>query len=100
VVIPEDGSTVGPYVSIINKWAPHPNAARLMRNFILSPEGQRLYAEGYATPILPSVELPPEIQARRPPPEAYAAVRPIENWPAAVASSQLIADRWAIDVLG
>jgi putative spermidine/putrescine transport system substrate-binding protein len=104
VVIPEDGSTVGPYVSIINKWAPHPNAARLMRNFILSPEGQQIYAKGYAkgyaTPILPSVELPEEIRAKRPPPEAYAAVRPIENWPAAVASSQLIADRWAIDVLG
>jgi putative spermidine/putrescine transport system substrate-binding protein len=100
VVIPEDGSTVGPYVSIINKWAPHPNAARLMRNFILSPEGQTIYARGYATPILPSVEIPPDIQERRPPPEAYAAVRPIENWPAAVVSSQAIAERWSTDVLG
>jgi putative spermidine/putrescine transport system substrate-binding protein len=87
-------------VSIINKWAPHPNAARLMRNFILSPEGQAIYARGYATSILPSVEIPSEIQAKRPPPEAYAAVRPIEDWPAAVAASQQIADRWSSDVLG
>jgi putative spermidine/putrescine transport system substrate-binding protein len=100
VVIPEDGSTVGPYVSIINKWAPHPHAARLMRNFVLSPEGQLIYARGYATPILPGIELPADLQAKRPPPEAYAAVRPIEDWPAAVASSQQIAERWTTDVLG
>jgi putative spermidine/putrescine transport system substrate-binding protein len=100
VVIPEDSTTVGPYVSIINKWAPNPFAARLMRNFILSPEGQVIYAKGYATPILPSVEIPADIQAKLPPKEAYAAVRPIENWPAAVASFQLIADSWGNDVLG
>ena len=100
VLIPEDGTTVGPYVSIINKWAPHPNAARLMRNFILSPEGQVLYAKGYATPILPSVEIPEEIQAKRPPAEAYAVATPIEDWPAAVAAFQMIADSWGNEVLG
>lgn len=100
VIIPSDGTTVGPYVSIINKWAPHPNAARLMRNFILSPEGQVLYAKGYATPILPSVEIPEEIQAKRPPAEAYAVATPIEDWPAAVAAFQYIADNWGNDVLG
>jgi putative spermidine/putrescine transport system substrate-binding protein len=100
VVIPEDGSTVGPYVSIVNKWAPNPYAARLMRNFILSPEGQLIYAKGYATPILASVEIPADLQAKRPSPEAYASVKPIENWPAAVASFQQIADSWGNDVLG
>ena len=88
MVIPEDGTTVGPYVSIINKWAPHPQCCRLMRNFILSPEGQLIYAKGYATPILPSVEIPEEIAAKRPPAEAYAVAKPIEDWPAAVASFQ------------
>lgn len=100
IVIPEDGSTVGPYVSILNKWAPHPQAARLMRNFILSPEGQLIYAKGYATPILASVEIPAEIQAKRPPKEAYDVVRPIQNWPLAVASFQRIADNWGNAVLG
>ena len=100
VVIPEDGGTLGPYVVGINKWVPHPHAARLMRNFVLSPEGQVIYARGYATPILPNIELPADLQAKRPPPEAYAAVRPIENWAAAVVSSQQIAERWSVDVLG
>jgi putative spermidine/putrescine transport system substrate-binding protein len=100
IVIPEDGSTVGPYVSIINKWAPNPYAARLMRNFILSPEGQVIYAKGYATPILPSVEIPADVQAKMLPKEAYASVKPIKNWPAAVASFQQIADSWGNEVLG
>ena len=100
VVIPEDGSTVGPYVAAINTWAPHPNVARLLRNFLLSAEGQLIFAQGYATPILPDIKLPADLQARRPPPEAYAAVRPIEDWPAAVVSSQQIAERWNSDVLG
>ncbi|MCC6790574.1 MAG: ABC transporter substrate-binding protein [Thermomicrobiales bacterium] len=100
IVIPEDGTTVGPYVSIINKWAPHPHAARLMRNFILSPEGQVIYAKGYATPILPGVELPAEIVAKRPPVEAYSSSKPIQNWSQAVASFQTIADTWGNDVLG
>jgi putative spermidine/putrescine transport system substrate-binding protein len=100
VVIPEDGSTVGPYVSIINKWAPNPFNARLMRNFILSPEGQLLYAKGYATPILASVEIPEDLLAKRPSAEEYKSVKPIENWPAAVASFQQIADSWGNDVLG
>lgn len=100
VLIPEDGSTVGPYVSIVNKWAPHPYAARLMRNYILSPEGQVIYAKGYATPILPSVEIPADIQAKRPPAESYAVVKPINDWAQAVASFQKIADAWGNEVLG
>ncbi|MEA2522877.1 MAG: putative spermidine/putrescine transport system substrate-binding protein [Thermomicrobiales bacterium] len=100
VVIPEDGSTVGPYVSIINQWAPHPYAARLMRNYILSPEGQLIYAKGYASPILPSVEIPADLQAKRPPQEAYASVKPIKDWAQAVASFQKIADTWGNEVLG
>ena len=66
IVVPEDASIAGPYASIINKFAPHPYAARLLRNYILSPEGQALYAEGYATPILPDVEIPEEVAAKRP----------------------------------
>jgi putative spermidine/putrescine transport system substrate-binding protein len=100
VLIPEDGSTVGPYVSILNKWAPHPYAGRLMRNYILSPEGQVIYAKGYATPILPSVEIPADIQAKRPPAEQYASVKPISDWGQAVVAFQKIADTWGNEVLG
>lgn len=100
VVVPEDGGTVGPYVSIINKWAPHPYNARLMRNFILSEEGQLIYAKGYATPILSGIELPAELAAKRPSAEAYASATPISDWSAAVGSFQKIADNWGNEVLG
>jgi putative spermidine/putrescine transport system substrate-binding protein len=100
VVVPEDASIAGPYASIINRYAPHPYAARLMRNFILSPEGQVIYAKGYATPILPDVEIPAEIQAKRPPAEAFASVRTIEDWNQGFVAFQQIADEWGPYVLG
>ena len=100
IVVPEDASIAGPYASIINKWAPHPNAARLMRNFILSPEGQALYAEGYATPILPDIEIPEEVAAKRPPAEAFESVRTIKDWNQGFIAFQQIADEWGPYVLG
>lgn len=37
------------------KDAPHPNAARLLLEFLLSPEGQRVFAQNEYLPALPSV---------------------------------------------
>jgi putative spermidine/putrescine transport system substrate-binding protein len=100
IVVPEDASIAGPYASIINKYAPHPYAARLMRNYILSPEGQALYAEGYATPILPDIEIPAEVAAKRPSAEEYASVRTINDWNQGFVAFQQIADQWGPFVLG
>jgi putative spermidine/putrescine transport system substrate-binding protein len=100
VVVPEDASIAGPYASIVNKYAAHPYAARLMRNYILSPEGQVLYAKGYATPILPDIEIPADVQAKRPPAEAFASVRAIEDWNLGFVAFQKIADSWGPFVLG
>ncbi len=100
IVVPSDATIAGPYASIINKYAPHPNAARLMRNYILSPEGQTLYAKGYATPILPDIEIPADIQAKRPPAEAFESVRAIEDWNLGFVAFQKIADSWGPFVLG
>ena len=50
VVIPSDASIAGPYVSIVNKTAPHPFAARLWIEYIFSDEGQLFYLKGYAHP--------------------------------------------------
>ena len=41
VVIPSDGTTQAPYCHIINKYAAHPNAAKLFREYILTDEAQR-----------------------------------------------------------
>ncbi len=50
IAIPLDASIAGPYVSIVNKTAPHPFAARLWIEYIFSDEGQLFYLKGYAHP--------------------------------------------------
>jgi iron(III) transport system substrate-binding protein len=61
-VLPKDGvfMLVGP-VAVLAK-APHPNAARLLVDFLLSPEGQTIYVEGgdAASIDSPDVKLPPD----------------------------------------
>ncbi|MCL6547560.1 MAG: ABC transporter substrate-binding protein [Alicyclobacillus sp.] len=59
VVVPTDGAVAGPYVEVINKYAPHPNAARLLNEYLFSDEGQISYAKGGAYPIrLKYIKLP------------------------------------------
>lgn len=59
VVVPTDGTVAGPYVEVINKFAPHPYAARLLNTFLFSNAGQTLYAKGGAYPVrLPYLKLP------------------------------------------
>ena len=70
VSIPSDASVQSGYCTIINKNAPHPAAACLAREFILSDEGQINLARGYATPIR-DVELPEDVAALRLPDEQY-----------------------------
>ena len=71
VSIPTDGSVQSGYATIINVNAPHPAAACLAREYILSDEGQINLARGYATPIRDSVELPEDVKALRLPDEQY-----------------------------
>ena len=71
VNIPQDGSVQSGYATIINANAPHPAAACLAREYILSDEGQINLARGYATPIRESVELPDDVKAMRLPDEQY-----------------------------
>ncbi|WP_354642757.1 ABC transporter substrate-binding protein [Kitasatospora camelliae] len=52
VAIPVDGSYAQYYNQAVNKWAPHPAAARLWQEYLFSAEGQNLYMGGYATPAL------------------------------------------------
>lgn len=70
VNIPSDASIQSGYCTIINKNAPHPAAACLAREYILSDEGQINLARGYATPIR-DVELPEDVAALRLPDEQY-----------------------------
>lgn len=99
VVIPQDGSIISGYATIINKYAPHPNAAKLAREFILSDEGQINLAKGYARPIRENVELPPEVKARLLPPEQYKNARPIRDFKAWEESSKNMPSLWQEKVL-
>jgi putative spermidine/putrescine transport system substrate-binding protein len=51
IVVPKTGVVAGPYAGGISAYAPHPYAARLWWEFVMSDEGQNLYLKGYAHPI-------------------------------------------------
>ena len=66
-MIPSDGTTQAPYCHIINKYAAHPNAAKLFREYILTDEAQILQAQKYARPLVKGVEIPADLAAKFPP---------------------------------
>ncbi|MFF2809579.1 ABC transporter substrate-binding protein [Streptomyces sp. NPDC058000] len=52
VTVPSDGQFSQYYSQAINKYAPHPAAARLWQEYLYSAEGQNLRLKGYARPAL------------------------------------------------
>jgi putative spermidine/putrescine transport system substrate-binding protein len=65
VLIPSDGSITSGYTTLINKNAPHPNAAMLAREYIFSDAGQINLARGHARPIrADSLKLPDEVRKK------------------------------------
>ncbi|MGP7735146.1 ABC transporter substrate-binding protein [Oceanimonas smirnovii] len=99
VVIPSDGSLISGYATIINKYAKHPNAAKLAREYILSDAGQINLARGYARPIRSNVTLPDDVQARLLPNEMYAKARPIEDFGTWEQSTKRLPRQWQTEVL-
>lgn len=98
VIIPSDGTVVSAYVSVINKWAPHPNAAKAFQNFVFSDEGQILLAKGYTRPIR-KVTLPDDIAKKLIPDEQYKSAKPIKDFSAWEKSVKEIPDLWRDEVL-
>jgi ABC-type Fe3+ transport system substrate-binding protein len=47
-MLPQEGVVLLPQGMFINKDAPHPNAAKLWIDFVLSAEGQKILVEGEA----------------------------------------------------
>jgi len=99
VVIPSDGSVMSGYTTIINKNAPHPNAAKLAREFILSDQGQINLAKGYARPIRTNVKLPADVQAKLLPQSAYKNVTPIKDQSKWDTEAQQLPEQWQSQVL-
>ena len=104
VVIPSDASIAGPYVSIVNKTAPHPFAARLWMEYIFSDEGQLFYLKGYAHParyqaLVAANKVPSDLAAKLPPASQYANVK-FPGLNQLNAASTIVANNWGPQVLG
>lgn len=100
VLIPSDGSVISGYTTIINKYAKHPNAAKLAREYILSDAGQINLAKGNARPIRADhLTLPAEVQAKLLPNEQYKNVKPIKDAAAWEATSKALPQMWQENVI-
>jgi putative spermidine/putrescine transport system substrate-binding protein len=104
VHIASDASIAGPYVSIVNKTAPHPYAARLWIEYIFSDEGQLFYLKGYAHPARYQVlsaagKIPADLAAKLPPASEYANIK-FPSLAQLEAASTVVAQNWGPQVLG
>ncbi|MFZ2098844.1 MAG: ABC transporter substrate-binding protein [Anaerolineales bacterium] len=77
IIVPATGVLGGPYAGAISAYAPHPAAARLWWNYVMSDEGQNLYLKGYAHPsrfndMAARNVIPSDLMAKLPPAENYA----------------------------
>jgi putative spermidine/putrescine transport system substrate-binding protein len=99
VVIPKEVSVVSGYASVINKYAKHPYAAMLAREYIFSDAGQANLARGYARPIRENVKLPEEAKAKLLPDDMYKNVKPVEDQKAWEQTVQQLLELWQSQVL-
>ncbi|MFK0087852.1 ABC transporter substrate-binding protein [Pseudomonas sp. NPDC090755] len=100
VLIPSDGTVISGYTTIINKYAKHPNAAKLTREYIFSDAGQTNLAKGHARPIRAEhLKLPAEVQAKLLPNEQYKAAQPIKDAAAWEATSKALPQKWQEQVI-
>ncbi|NBD22723.1 ABC transporter substrate-binding protein [Paenibacillus glycinis] len=99
VVIPSEGSVVSGYATIINKFAPHPEAAKLTREYILSDAGQINLAKGFARPIRDSVKLPDDVSAKLIPLDQYKNAKPISDYSAWDETAKKLPQLWQDNVL-
>ncbi|MUL17106.1 ABC transporter substrate-binding protein [Aliivibrio fischeri] len=99
VNIPQDGSVISGYTTIINKFAKNPNSAKLAREYIFSDQGQINLAEGYARPIRSDVVLPQSIQDKLIPNDQYTNVQPVSDFKAWERSARKLPRQWQENVL-
>jgi putative spermidine/putrescine transport system substrate-binding protein len=95
-VVPKEGSIAVPYVMALTKGAPHLETAKKVMDYLLSDEGQTLWANAYLRPARASA-LPKEALAKLVPASEYTRVKPVDfNKVASV--QKAFADRYLADV--
>lgn len=97
--IPSDGSVMSGYASVINKYAPHPHAAALSREWIFSDAGQANLAKAGAIPTRTDVEIPAEIEEATFAKAEYANAIPMEDAEAYAAACETVKTRWEEEIL-
>lgn len=96
VVIPQEASAAAPYAISLVKNGPNPNAGKLWLNFIMSDEGQKIFAEGYVRPAVTGVSMPASVADKMP---AAPQVRAMDIAKATAKKAEIDAG-WAKAILG
>ncbi|OUL98648.1 ABC transporter substrate-binding protein [Variovorax sp. JS1663] len=95
-VIPSEGSVVVPYVMSLVAKAPHAGDAKKVLDFVLSDEGQAIWAKAYLRPVRANA-MPKEIEAQFLPASEYARAKTIDYGRMAQAQ-RAFSDRYLKDV--
>jgi len=99
VTIPTDASAVSGYATILNRYAKNPHAAALVREYILSDEGQDNLAKGFARPIRENAKLSEEGSSSLLDASLYKNVQPIEDFDAWTETLKSLPQLWQEQVL-
>ncbi len=75
-VIPAEGTIAMPYVMALVKNGPHPANGKKVLDFVLSKQGQALWAHAFLRPVIPSA-MSPQTAAKFLPASDYARVKPV-----------------------
>lgn len=76
-VIPAEGTVAVPYVMGLVAKAPHAADAKKVLDFVLSDEGQAIWAKAYLRPVR-AAAMPADVQARFLPASEYARARTVD----------------------
>jgi putative spermidine/putrescine transport system substrate-binding protein len=104
VTVPKTGVYGGYYCQAINKYATHPNCAKLWQEFLYSDAGQLLWLKGYTHParfqdMANRKVIPAALIAKLPPAQDYKTVK-FASLKQAAAATTVLAAQWGPKVLG
>jgi putative spermidine/putrescine transport system substrate-binding protein len=100
VIIPKDATVGMLFAEYISAVAPHPNAAKLEQDFLLSDEGQVMLAKGYAHPSRTDVQLPADVAAKLLPQSAYGNLHFPTGFDSFTKAMQAIVTGWTAIAAG
>lgn len=95
-VIPTEGTVVVPYVMSMVANAPHPAEAKKVLDFVLSDEGQAIWAKAYLRPVRAGV-MPKDVEAQFLPAAEYARAKTVD-YSRMAAAQRAFSDQYLKDV--